>query len=489
MRLINTIKELSFFDTFKHVSTYFSGTVLVHALGLITLPIFTAFLTTEEYGIINVFTSITMLCVVMLSCNVISSVQRYYFEENNDISSFVSTILGFTQLTFLLGATIIYIYRVSFADWINLPVDTIPWMLLTIYATIFLTIYNQIKIAQKASVHFVRMQVAWQYGKFGLAITAILLVASSHLDQSMYMAKIGADAIITIIASLFALYLIKSFLCVPKDILKHLKYAFVYAIPLLPFVLSSYILTAFDQWYINTSIGNAEAGLYSFAYKIGFIYMGFSTALLNGAAPSYYEMMNQGELSKVTDQLKSMVRLLSLAGCFLILFSMDLGRILSSSEQFETAFDIIPVLVLAYLFYGVATFYNRAIYYNKQNIYLTVIIVFVSVVNIVLNIKYIPIYGYKAAAYTTLISYFLMAILSVIVVKTRIKMGNQPVLFAIRYISVLVGLILIDYYFVRTIGLTSIFQGIIKIILFLVFGVVLFRNKISIILNIRHDKS
>ena len=119
--ILKKFKELSFFDTFKHASTYFSGTVLIHGLGVLTLPIFTAFLTTEEYGIINVFTSYISVVLVLVSFYAHGAINRYYFEKNvSDFASFMGTLFVFIHVNFVVCGGLMYYNRAAIAQLINL---------------------------------------------------------------------------------------------------------------------------------------------------------------------------------------------------------------------------------------------------------------------------------------------------------------------------------------------------------------------------------
>jgi O-antigen/teichoic acid export membrane protein len=263
------------------------------------------------------------------------------------------------------------------------------------------------------------------------------------------------------------------------------KYALIYSIPLIPFALSNYILTSFDQWFINSSVGHAAAGQYAFAYKIGMIYMGLGVALLNGASPSYYKYMNNKEHKEVWKQVDSMTKLLILGAGFLMLFAVDAGTLLSSKEIFLEALPIAPVIIGAYIFNGISNFSNRGIYYKKKNSYLVLVILTSGIVNILLNWYFIGVkgYTYQAAAYTTLVSYFIMMLFSLFVTKYILKLPPLPLGRILKYIVLLGIIITINYTFGEpNVGLHIgwiIFKGL----LFVILSLLLFYNKLGLLLN------
>lgn len=488
--ILNKIKQFSFFDTFKHASTYFSGTVLVQALGLVSLPVFTAYLSADEYGVVNIFTSYFTVITVLLTLNVNTAIPRYYFEhEEDDFDSFLGTIVLLGTLFFVLTSFCMFFFREAIASYINLPSHLIKWLLLMSYMVFIYAMYNQVLVVMKRSKEYVSIQTFWQYTKFGLTflglvyLTNVFYTEGGQESSYTFMGKIIGESIATVVVVLYAFRQVYKVLSFKKISLKYVKYTLWYAIPLIPATLSNYILTYFDQWYINSSLGNADAGKYAFAYKIAIIYMGLGIALLNGARPDYYNYMNQEQYKKVNQQVISMTKFLVLGGGFLILFAVDLGTLLSFRDDFLAALPIAPIIIGAYVFHGVSLFVNRGIFYTKKNIYLAIIVLISGLINILLNSYYIPIYGYQAAAYTTLVSYFLMMMMSLGITTYILKLPPLPLGRILKYIVFLAAIIALNY----TLGEPNIGLDwkyiLFKLFLFGTLAILLFYDKISFLLS------
>lgn len=490
--LLNQLKKFSFFDTFKHTSTYFSGTILVHMLGIITLPVFTAYLTPDEYGIVNVFTTYITVVAVLLTLSLHSSITRYYFEEDTvDFKEFLGSIFTTITLLFWVQGGIIWLFKDKIAILINLPAHLILWLIFTTYLIVVYSFYCQILVATKQSKKYATLQVAWQYGKFGctmlglIYLTNVVYVEGAVETSYTFMGKIIGEWVGTFIIVLYVLIELRKHISFKKLSFEHVKYALIYSIPLIPFALSNHILTSFDQWFINSTIGHAETGQYAFAYKIGMIYQGLVLALLNGARPNYYHYMNKKDYKKVSKEVESMTKLLVLGAGFLILFAVDAGTLLSSSPLFLEALPIAPVIVGAYVFFGVSSFANRGIFYVKKNSYLAAIVLASGLVNIFLNWYFIEFkgYTYQAAAYTTLASYIVMMLFSILVTKYILKLPPLPLGRILKYIVLLGIIIAINYTFGEpNIGLHIgwiVFKGL----LFIILGLLLFYDKLILLLQ------
>lgn len=490
--IFNQLKKFSFFDTFKHASAYFSGTILVHLLGIVTLPVYTAYLTPDEYGMVNVFTTYISIVSVLLSFSLQTSIARYYFEEDKiDFKEFLGTIFVTVTCLFWVQGGIVFFFRAKIATLINLPAHLIIWLIFTTYLIVVYSFYCQILVATKESKRYATIQVLWQYGKFGCTMLGLIYFSNviymegSEATSYTFMGKIMGECFGTFILMLYVLFQLRKHLSFKKSSSSHIKYALIYSIPLIPFSLSNHILTSFDQLFINSTIGRAETGQYAFAYKIAMIYQGLVLALMNGARPSYYNYMNKKDYRGVREQVESMIKLLILGAGFLILFAVDAGTLLSSSPIFLEALPIAPVIVGAYVFYGVSSFANRGIFYIKKNSYLAAIVLASGLVNIFLNWYFMKIkgYGYQAAAYTTLVSYIIMMIFSIFVTKYILKLPSLALGRILKYI-VLLGIIIgINY----TLGEPNVGLHIGWILfkggLFISLSLLLFYDKLGLLLN------
>jgi O-antigen/teichoic acid export membrane protein len=424
-KLMGKLRGFSFFDTFRHASIYFSGTILIQGLGIISLPIFTYFLSTGEYGLVNVYLSYAAIAPILFSLNLHWSITRYYLEPESEIKGFLASTFLASSLSFFVLSLPVIIYSNEIANFIRLPSETIIPLLLLSYASIIWSFYSNLKIAQKKSKTYTLVQVIFQYLKFALSVVGLWYWGKGVSD--IYMGKIWGEllgAALICIWLLWSLFPLMDFKAMRKS---HLQYALKFSIPLIPYALGGYILASFDAWIINIYCGNSDAGLYSFAYKLGTLLLGLILALQNASIVEYTGMMDEKKHEAINAQAQSIHRLTILAALLLILFSVDAGTVLSGKASFRTSLSLVPVIAGGYIFYGIATLYSRVFNYLKINIYLTYIVLIACAVNAGLNLYLIPIYNYQAAAYTTLASYALMAFLAWFVTAIWLKIPSPPI--------------------------------------------------------------
>ena len=81
-------------------------------------------------------------------------------------------------------------------------------------------------------------------------------------------------------------------------------------------------------------------------------------------------------------------------------------------EKFRVGLGVVPILLLANLFLGI--FINQSVWYklSGQTKYGAMLTILGASITIILNIWWIPLFGYKGSAWATLICYTSMMIVS-----------------------------------------------------------------------------
>ena len=90
----------------------------------------------------------------------------------------------------------------------------------------------------------------------------------------------------------------------------------------------------------------------------------------------------------------------------LSLFSREI-LIISTDNQYHIAHKLISILGPIYIFSGVYRIFTVLITFHGMTWWISVAAIFQALINIILNLIFIPVFGMYAAAYSTLISMFL----------------------------------------------------------------------------------
>jgi O-antigen/teichoic acid export membrane protein len=220
---------------------------------------------------------------------------------------------------------------------------------------------------------------------------------------------------------------------------RHLKYALLFGIPLMPHALSTFLLSLSDRVVVSHFAGYADTGLYALAYDVGAITGTAAMALNQAWLPQFLDLRKSGN----TTQIAVLSRTLSISFtsicCLALLMARELMFLLGG-ESFRVALPVIPVVIMGQAALFLATLYANYTFYRKRTGLISLATMFAAVINVALNIWLVPLYGYAAAAWTTWFSYILLTateygiarfLLGEQVVAARSLLGHQLLLGAV----------------------------------------------------------
>ena len=160
---------------------------------------------------------------------------------------------------------------------------------------------------------------------------------------------------------------------------------------------------------IGNFCGNSEVALYSVSYNIGRLMVLVTSALDATFTPWIYQKIKENKFDNTKKISASiMVMFLGMSTVFM-LFAPELITSFAA-EQYKDAVYIIPPVVVSYFFIMMYGLVSKVEFYYEKTKSIAVITVIAAAFDVVLNYFAIPIWGYVAAGYTTLISYLFMSI-------------------------------------------------------------------------------
>lgn len=464
--VLKIIKGNPFFETLYHSKNFFISNISVKALGFISLPVMTRLLTPSDYGVLNVFGTWQAIFVSLLTLNCYGALGRYYYEKQDDLKYFLGTLSVF--IFFLLFISLIFfsLFKHKMHEILGLPENTINYIVPLILFSVLGLFFEQIYVPQRQSKKIAIRNVLNSYGGFGIAVLLIIF-----LEKDKYLGQIYASLITGILFSLYYLFELKPYFKLSFNI-KFIKYSLAYSLPLLPYSLSGVILAQFDRVMVNNYNGSSDAGLYSFAYNIGMLLTIVLSSLHLAWAPDYFKHMDDKNHAQLDSDIQKFIRIIMASALFLILFGKEIGMILAKSN-YHTSLVIVPIIVIGYIFYSFFTFYAWNLQYAKKNIYLSFAVLLAGIINIVLNIIFIPKYGYMAAAYTTTVSYIIMALITHFVSHNILKLYTTPLRLVCMPLIIMIPFV-IAYYMLICYDISLLLSIIVKMLLLGSFVLVLF---------------
>ncbi|OFX78122.1 MAG: hypothetical protein A2X12_06010 [Bacteroidetes bacterium GWE2_29_8] len=456
-----------------HAKNYLIASISNILLGVIAIPIYTRLLSPEEYGVYSVFISYVGILSVILSLNIHASIGRYWFENSDDFKKFSGTCFSLMSIILILSSLSFIFFKEFFGNLMRIPVSLIIWLIPFVIVEITYSTFRQIFEPQKESAIIAKVSIYKAYTSFILSIILILIYKNDR-----YMGIILGYALSGISLSLFLIFKLKKYFSIFTFDKKYLNYIFLYSIPYIPYSLSGFILGQFDRIMINGYVGEKAAGIYSLSYSIGAMLSVVSVALLNAWTPDFFKIIDNKDLNKYNNDIKKMFTIILIVALCIMFYGIEFGYILADKKYHEALF-IIPYIVFGYIFDAIWGITARNYAYKKNTHWLSIIGITAGFVKIVLNMVFIPKYGYITGVYTTAISFAFMAVFGVIVNKYFIKMYTYPFIKFIEEILYLVFVYFISYILIKLFSPNILISMVIKTILLIIYSLfVLYRIKL-----------
>ena len=389
----------------KHTSIYMFGDILRYSTSLVMLPIYTRYLTPEDYGAIELLSMLLDVAAIIFGARVGLSVIRFYCmaasedDKKNIIAS--ALLLGF--LFNGIGTITVYVLSAPLAMAIFSDHS------FTHYIALFSITLFFLPLQEIPMVHIRAQQKPWLFFTFsiiklvlqvGLNIYLVVFL-EMHVEGVIYSAVISA-AVMAILLTGYSL---------PRTGMRAsiatCKKLFSFSLPLKLATLGSFYLAFGDRYILNMYSDLSQVGIYALGYKFGFIFT------MIGWTP--FERMWDSEkyaIHKKPDakQIYQKVFLyvssaLIFFGLCISLFVKDLLKIMAD-PAFLSAYEIVPIIIVAYIFQAFAKYCDLGILINQKTIQIAYAEWFAVVIITVAYFTLIPAYGMHGAAWATLIGFF-----------------------------------------------------------------------------------
>lgn len=411
-KIVKSFKEHPFYETLKHGSIYSLVALFNNALAFLTIPIFTKYLSTEEYGKYEVVINSCKFFGILATLNLQVGLMRYIYDKGKDKQALINATVWACICLLILAALVVYPFKDMLFGWINIPYFSflLPIIVGIQITTALFNIFNTITIQEEKSKENASVNILYNLLKTIIAILLIIWVSPT------YKSRLWAEVAIGLF---FSIYIIIR-LCknLGKNDFKSIDYEYVrYSIGLAPVVVSALALSYFDTLLINKFRGNNEAGIYAYSYKMIIIFAGISAAFnssMRNKVFSYYGEDNTEHAHHIHLSNFKLVSLLLVGTC---LFLPELTRLITQQASYIEGFVWVSVLFAgAYCFEMVEVFNVYLLYAKKNRIYVYSFFI-ACVVNVGANYLLLPIYGYPVAAFITLFSYFILFLMVFILIK------------------------------------------------------------------------
>lgn len=424
--------------------------VVQKAITLLSTPIFTRLLTTEQYGEYTVYQSwyqiLTVFATLNLAAGVFNNGLLKYEDRRNE---FTSSIQG---LSTTVTGVLFLLYLCAIDFWNNILGLSTLYVVAMFVELLFVPAYNFWSKRERFSYRYKKLIVTTIIIAFGSPILALIAVLNTtYKAEARVLSYVLVQVCIGFIFYIYNAVRGKKFF--DKEIW---KFALAFNIPLIPHYLAFSMLNQVDRIMIDKMEGTGKAAIYGVAYSVAMIMTIVTTAINNSFIPYTYKAIRDGKFEDIKKNTNLLLLIVG-GGCILAMaFSPEIIKIFASKSYYEAIWIMPPLAASVYFMFLYPLFGNIEFYFEKTK-FVTIASCTGAVANVILNYIFIGKFGYLAAGYTTLFCYILFSFAHYVFHKKviRQKLPEIRQIYDIKFMVGFSGVLLLIMF-----GMTMIYEYI-----------------------------
>ncbi len=392
----------------RHSAIYGIGGLVSRVIAVLLLPIYTRYLTPDDYGKIETLLALTTVMGLILRAGITSAFFRFYFDVDDDAGRLrvLRTSFWFT----MGGGTLGLLLLLVLAD----PVSTLLFGSdasanlvrasgVALWATVNYEQLTALFRVEERSVAFVSASLANVFLTIGL--TLLLVIALEQGPLGVIVGNFSGTLIVYL--ALLGYRREQLGLQFDRGLLREMNR---FGLPLVPTALFLWMTNFSDRFFLVWLDSVAEAGLYSVGVRIASAMVLLLTAFRMAWPAFAYSIRDEGEARRtyafVLTYLTVLTAWVALALTLLSPWLVDL----LAADRFAESSRVVGPLAFSTVAYAAYVVIAIGVGRARRTQFNWVVTGVAALVNVALNLLLIPTYGMMGAAIATVAAYSTMAV-------------------------------------------------------------------------------
>lgn len=403
-------------DFFKDLLRYLPSQILPSLIKLFSIPIVTRLFSPSIYG--DYILAVSTFAVLSYSVSWINiAIVRFYAKhlQDNKLNILYSTVLIWGTVSLLIVSPIFFLILFFVKSYISNMLFVLMIVgFIDFFISSFFWIFMEFLRAKRAAFFYSMLSMIDSLASFFIAI--ILVVFFKFGIIAFFLGSIisvGASLIYIFGFSREDIFKISSKSHSVELVLSMAKYS----IPIVIGNLAYWILTLSDRYIIGIFRGAQEVGIYSASYSMGEKTILFFTLLFSFVAtPICAVIWERDGVEKSKEFISNLMRYFLLFAIPATIGVSILSKpliLIFTSRSYYSGYIILPWVAFSMLIYGIFNGFSHGLFFYKKTYYEMWCVIVAGLLNILLNIMFVPKMGYYAAAWSTFIGYVAMLLLMI----------------------------------------------------------------------------
>lgn len=397
----------------REILAYGSGVTLARAAGILSLPILTRFLSPEQFGTWTFLSGALGLLGVVLFAGTEGALIRFHFHDRDAATQgrLDATFLGFVAVTGTAAAVLLMPWATQIAVWglhSSRTANLVRLALLGVPASLLCAASGQILRSRFAASRVVRLDTTGAVVATGGGVAAV-----AALDLGVG-GLVGAKAVSAWLLLPFYFVAVGRLLSRPdltqaRAILGRLLR---FGVPLMPATIFFWTIAASDRFVLARLAGLSELGAYGVANSVAGVLYLVHGAVAQAWAPRAVQLWESDRATALRwyEQLLEVVLVgFGSLAVGISLLAPEIVHVLSP-PSFHAAATVVTPLCLGYVALATTQLTSLGITFTNRTPAFALLGGVAALLNLALNIAFVPRWGMTAAAGATLASYLLLTL-------------------------------------------------------------------------------
>lgn len=456
-------------DLLKNTMIVSSGKIFTQLIAFLLLPVYTFFLSTEDYGYIDLIVVFVAIIIPLVTLQIETAAFRYLIDNRNNNEEKINIISNSIYISIFTGIVFTLIFFI--ADSI-LDINNFFVILLYGYSVISQILFLQIARGLGDNIGFTISNVI--NGLSNILLNIVFIIAVNYGPIGILLSTIISNVISSIfIFSTLKIYRYIKISHVNKITINKL---FKYSIPMIPDAISWWIISVSDRLIISSFLGVASNGIYAIANKYSVIFSGlFSIFNISWSESSAIHINDKDRSIFFSDILNQSFKFffsLSLVVISIMPFIFDF----LIGSNFNDSYNYIPILIMAALTNSLVGMYGSILSAMKLTKIIAKTTIVGAILNIIINIALINSIQIYASAISTFISFIAMALQRHFKITESININFEKNIF--KKVILLSSISIAIYYI--NINILNIANLLFTISVFILINIKIIRSALSI---------
>lgn len=394
-------------------------------INFLLVPLHTNFMKTGDYGIVVIFYSLSAMLMVLMSYRMETAFFRFGTEKSRRETVYSTALISIISSTIVFVSLMLLFKEQITVDWLgyskDLSIITAMFALVlgldTLTEIPFARLRQENRPIKFAAIRLTNIAVNVSLNLFFLVLCPwIIKQGIGTLGYELATKIYNPEKLVFYVVFANLCASLTSFLLLLPEILRaNWKFnktlwrkMFGYSSPLIIAGLAGIANEVLDRqllkYLLPQNIAEQEIGIYGACYKLAMLMSLFTQAFRYAAEPFFFAQAKNKNSRKLYADVGKYFSIVGIFAFLFISFYIDYFQYFVG-EEYRAGLSVVPILLIANLFLGM--YYNLSTWYKladktKWGGYIMSVGMLIT---IVLNIIWIPQYGYIGSAWATLFCY------------------------------------------------------------------------------------